>query len=115
MENNQPSSSLLQKKTNFQSIEEFMKEQDELDAVRLAAQKAALPLSPSSTPPSKKARRTVDIDALALESKALEEIGDFNWIGRLLGKLSRNNAVGHQLTESRISGCEPSCRWTEIS
>ena len=76
-----------------------MKEQDELDAVRLAAKKAALPLSPSSTPPPKKVRKTVDINALTLESKALEEIGDFNWIGRLLGKLSRNNAIDRQLTE----------------
>jgi hypothetical protein len=70
------------RKTNFQSIEEFMREQDELDAIKLAEAKARA----EATASSKKARKTIDIEALALEARALEEIGETNWIGRLHGE-----------------------------
>jgi hypothetical protein len=78
-----PSSSQSEERTNFQSIEEFMREQDELDAMRLTTREAP---TPSSTPPSRKARKAIDIEALSLEANALEEIGETNWIGKLLGK-----------------------------
>jgi hypothetical protein len=89
MENIQPSpSNLPPRKTNFQSIEEFMQQQDELDAARLATRKTSAAPVPSSTWPSKKARKTIDIEALALEATVLDEIGDINWIGRLQGQSS---------------------------
>jgi hypothetical protein len=70
------------RKTNFQSIEEFMREQDEIDAIKLAEANARA----EAATPSKKARKTIDIEALALEARALEEIGETNWIGRLHGE-----------------------------
>jgi hypothetical protein len=75
-----------QRKTDFQSMEEFLKEQDELDALTLEKTKASSSPTTSSAPCSKKARRSINIEALTSEAKALEEIGDGNWIGRLLGK-----------------------------
>ena len=86
MENSQPPPNAPRSKTNFQSMEEFLKEQDKLDALAQVQNKASSPPTPSSTPPSKKTRRTIDIEALSAEARALEEIGDTNWIGRLLGK-----------------------------
>jgi len=63
-----------------------LKEQDELDALTLEKTKASSPPTTCSAPPSKKARRAINIEALTSEARALEEIGDGNWIGRLLGK-----------------------------
>lgn len=85
-----PSSAAPQRKTHFQSMEEFLKEQDELDATRLAAQKPSDLHTPSSSPPLKKARRTIDLDTLSVEAAAIREIGDTNWVGRLLGMFSRH-------------------------
>lgn len=86
-------------RANFQSIEEFMKEQDELDAARLATGKSISPPTPTNTPPSKKVRRAIDVEALSLEARALEEIGDTNWTGRLLGKPPRTKRLNCPLTE----------------
>ena len=85
MQDNPPSS--LPKRTEFQSMDDFMREQDQIDAIRLAARKASPPLN---QPPAKKIKKTVDLEALALETTAILELGDSNWTGRLQGTSSRS-------------------------
>jgi hypothetical protein len=97
MENSSSSTTVPQRKTNFQSMEDFMKEQDELDAIRLAAQESSALHTPSGSPPLKKARKSIDVESLTVEANAIEEIGDTNWIGRLLGKYLRDTTFGHHL------------------
>ena len=45
----------------------------------------ASPASPAS-PAHKKVKILPDLDVLRAERDALEELGDTNWVGRLLGK-----------------------------
>lgn len=97
MEDSSSSASGPGRKTHFQSMEDFMKEQDELDAIRLAAQKSSALHPPSSSPLSKKARKLIDVEALTAEANAIEEIGNTNWVGRLLGKYWSDTPVGHHL------------------
>ncbi len=67
------------KPIQLQSIEDFEREQDALDAERARTAKE----KPQPLP--KKAKKTVDLNALAAEQVAREEMGDVNWVGRLLG------------------------------
>lgn len=98
MENNTASDAST-RRTHFQSIEDFLREQDGLDAARLATTQPSSPLTQSHTPPTKKARRLIDVDSLAVEASAVREIGDINWVGRLLGKALRYESVVLALTD----------------
>ncbi|KAH8658659.1 hypothetical protein BGZ60DRAFT_383316 [Tricladium varicosporioides] len=60
----------------LQNIEDFEKEQAEKDASR---DKEA----PAKSLPKQKKQRVIDVNAIAAEAKALEEIGRINWIGKL--------------------------------
>jgi hypothetical protein len=71
----------IYKPIQLQSIEDFEKEQDALDAEKARAAK----VNPQPLP--KRAKKTVDLDALAAEQQARDEIGNTNWVGRLLGLL----------------------------
>lgn len=97
MENSSLSTTVPQRKTHLQSMDDFMKEQDELDAIRLAAQEPSALYTPSGSPPLKKARKSIDVETLTVEANAVEEIGDINWIGRLLGKDLRDTHIDHRL------------------
>jgi hypothetical protein len=75
--------------TNFQSIDDFVREQEALDAVKSAQMKsrAQALLSNTKTKPKSKIKRVqVDVEAVAAEARAVAELGDTNWAGRLLGK-----------------------------
>lgn len=85
-----------------------MKEQDKLDALAQVQNKASSPLTPSSTPPSKRTRRAIDIEALSAEARALEEIGDTNWIGRLLEYRAVNRPVDGLKYIDNVVGTAPS-------
>jgi len=65
----------------FQDIDEWVKEQDVLDA-----QKASQG-SPKPVPIAKKSKHVVDVEAIAAEQLALEEMGNDNWVGKLQRKL----------------------------
>lgn len=90
-------------RTNFQSIEDFMKEQDELNAGK--ASNAAVQLAVNSTKKQKKAFLQAERDLVEAEKKqkkaareaekksaeeqaneAVKELGVENWVGKLLGK-----------------------------
>lgn len=62
----------------LQSIEDFEREQDALDAERARTAKLTQPLP-------KRAKKSIDAAALAAEQRARDEIGEVNWVGRLLG------------------------------
>jgi hypothetical protein len=69
----------------LQSIEDFEKEMDALDAV-----KARNALTKPPQPLSKKPKRTIDAEAVSAEQRAREEIGNENWVGKLLGLFTLN-------------------------
>lgn len=67
----------------LQSIEDFEKEMDALDAVKAitASSKPIRRQNPQPLP--KKPKRTVDADALEVENRAKEEMGNEDWISKL--------------------------------
>ena len=65
--------------TMFRNIDDFMKEQEEIEQSKAKA-------VPSQIQPKKKATRVIDVEALANEARAIEELGEVNWTGKLLGK-----------------------------
>ncbi len=70
----------------FESLDVWMKQQDELSA-QIASEAAKNGLPTVLAPPGKKkAKRVIDINALGLEQQAVDETGDRNWIGKLMGK-----------------------------
>ena len=90
-------------RTNFQSIEDFMKEQDELDAQK--ASDAAVQLAVNPNKKQNKAFLQAERNLLKAEKKqkkaaleaerksaeergngAVKELGVENWVGKLLGK-----------------------------
>ncbi|KAA8568420.1 hypothetical protein EYC84_007453 [Monilinia fructicola] len=89
----------------FQSLDDFEKEQDELQAqVDQENSNAQLTKSRSGSPATKKAKNTPDVSAILLESQALAEMGNINWIGRLL-EYHQGKGIhpGPVYTEIRIS------------
>lgn len=74
------------RQTGLQSMEDFMREQDEADALRAAKVAANL-----ATLPSKKQRKAaLEAERKSVEqqaSEAVKGLGDVNWVGRLLGKI----------------------------
>jgi hypothetical protein len=84
----------------LQSIEDFMKEQDAIDA-----EKARTDVTMHAQLLPKKPKRTIDAEAVTAEQRAKEEIGNENWVGKLLG-LSISKAPGlpsHLLIRFRVS------------
>jgi hypothetical protein len=72
-------------RTNFQSIDDFMKEQEQLDAVKSAEMKARAKAALANSNIKKVKKAPVDVEAAAAEARAVAEIGETNWTGRLLG------------------------------
>lgn len=72
---------------NFQSLDDFMREQDQLDAVRSADMKAraAIALANPHSKKFKKAPPPLDAEVIAAEARAVAEIAQTNWTGRLGG------------------------------
>jgi hypothetical protein len=68
----------IYKPMQLQNIEDFEREQDALDAERARTAKLTHPLP-------KRAKKSIDVTALAAEQHARDEIGEVNWVGRLLG------------------------------
>jgi hypothetical protein len=84
------------RQTGLQSMEDFMREQDEADAqraVELAANLAAFP--------SKKQRKAaLEAERKAIEqqaSEAVKGLGAVNWVGRLIGDLITLNSSKNTL------------------
>ena len=73
----------------FQSLEDFIREQDQLDAVRSAEMRAraatALAYSNPNSKKFKKAPPAIDVEVVAAEARAVAEIAATNWTGRLGG------------------------------
>ncbi|KAG9244872.1 hypothetical protein BJ878DRAFT_459455 [Calycina marina] len=70
----------------FRSLEDFVREQDQLDSTRSQHMKQAAANALAQGPqrrPRKKAPSAVDQEAIAAEARAVAEIGDTNWTGRL--------------------------------
>jgi hypothetical protein len=78
----------LQKRMELQSIEDFEAEMDVLDA----AKGMTATTKPISQHLPKKPKRTIDAGALEAERKAREEMGNENWIGKLLGLFPSNSS-----------------------
>lgn len=74
----------------FQGMDDWVKEQDALEAKKVDAKEAAKKenVKPTIPPPAKKAKHMPDLEALAIEKEATEEMGDENWIGKLQRKTS---------------------------
>ena len=68
-------------RTNFQSIDDFMKEQDNLDTIKRVEMKTSVQ---AISVPRKKAK--IDVEVQALEARALDECGETNWVGKLSGR-----------------------------
>jgi hypothetical protein len=66
-----------------------MREQEQLDAVKSAELKARAQAALANSNPKKFKKAPVDVEAVAAEARAVAEIGETNWTGRLLGKLLR--------------------------
>jgi hypothetical protein len=73
---------------SFQSIEDFMREQTAKDPQKAAELKAIADARLANSRPTKKLKSKAPVDerAVALEARALAEMGDTNWTGRLGGK-----------------------------
>lgn len=67
------------------SIEDFMKQQDAIDHVKSQELKAIAAAKLANSRPGKKNRRPIDEAAIAAEARAVAELGDTNWTGRLGG------------------------------
>jgi hypothetical protein len=78
----------LQKRMELQSIEDFEAEMDVLDAAK--GMTATTKPIPQHLP--KKPKRTIDAGAFEAERKAREEMGNENWIGKLLGLFPSNSS-----------------------
>lgn len=73
----------------FKDMDVWVAEQEAKAAAEEAKKKAnSKPIEPATAPPAKKAKNVVDIEALAVERLAVEEMGDTNWIGLLQRKKS---------------------------
>jgi hypothetical protein len=68
-------------RTNFQSIDDFMKEQDNLDAIKHVETKTSVQ---AMSLPRKKVK--IDVEVQALEARAIDECGETNWVGKLSGR-----------------------------
>jgi len=79
----EPLPSAVSQRVQFQSIEDFEKEQDALDELKATEADVKAKLQPPTK--KQKKQKTVDLEVLAIEAQAMEEIGDVNWVGRLLG------------------------------
>ncbi|RDL40611.1 uncharacterized protein BP5553_00590 [Venustampulla echinocandica] len=87
----------------FQTMDDFIKEGDEREAVLLASKPP-----PKTQPLGKKQKRVVDIEALTAEARALEAIGDTNWIGKLNEYRSSHPPLeGLTYTENTITESTP--------
>ncbi|CZR54452.1 uncharacterized protein PAC_04336 [Phialocephala subalpina] len=77
--NPQPSEVVKVAPTSYQSMDEYMKEQDELD------QQLKQSTGSPQGPPAKKQRKSISLnkEELAFERKVEEVLGDENWIGTL--------------------------------
>jgi hypothetical protein len=73
-------------RAQFQSIDDFMREQEQLDAVKSAEMKARAQAVLANSNTKKFKRPPVDAEAAAAEARAVAELGQINWTGRLLGK-----------------------------
>jgi len=73
----------------FQSLEDFIREQDQLDAVKSAEMRArAATVLAYANPNSKKFKKAppaIDAEVVAAEARAVAEIAATNWTGRLGG------------------------------
>ena len=95
-------------RTNFQSIEDFMKEQDELDTQKASG--AIINLDTNLSKEQKRASLQVERERLGVEKKLKKEAADAekrfveeqaneavnglgveNWVGKLLGRSSLTN------------------------
>lgn len=65
-----------------------MKEQEQLDAVKSAEMKARAKAALANSNIKKVKKAPVDVEAVAAEARAVAEIGETNWTGRLLGEFS---------------------------
>ncbi|KAI9646203.1 hypothetical protein NHQ30_005643 [Ciborinia camelliae] len=89
----------------LQNLDDFEKEQDELqkqlDQEKINAQLRKLQ---SGSPAIRRAKNTPDVASILLEVQALEEMGETNWVGRLL-EYHQANAIfpGTEYTEFQIS------------
>ncbi|KAB8297181.1 hypothetical protein EYC80_002559 [Monilinia laxa] len=98
----------------FQSLDDFEKEQYELQAqIDQGNSNAQLTESRSGSPATKKTKKTPDVSAILIESRALMEMGDINWIGRLL-EYHQGKGInpGPVYTEIRISEQRFACSVT---
>jgi len=73
------------RRANFQSIEDFMREQEQLDAVKSAELKARAQATLANSNPKKYKKKEIDVEVAAAEARGVAEIGETNWTGRLLG------------------------------
>ncbi|KAH8595693.1 hypothetical protein B0O99DRAFT_686679 [Bisporella sp. PMI_857] len=78
-----PPSQIPQVSRTFQSIEDFVREQDQLDAVKSAELKARAATALANSNPKKFKKAPIDVEAVAAEARAVAEIEDTNWTGRL--------------------------------
>ena len=104
-------------RTQFQSIEDFVKEHEELEAPKASQEKQK-----PQPQPKKKPKKEVDGETLATEARAVEELGDVNWVGRLLGWRSNpfwfgisNVLIAFQNTAMSIHQLMASLMWTAPS
>ena len=63
-----------------------MKEQEALDSVKAAEMKARAKAALANSNPKKVRKVPIDVEAAAAEARAVAEIGETNWTGRLLGE-----------------------------
>lgn len=86
----------------FQSLSDFEKEQDDLQAqINRDNLNAKFTTSQSVSPANRRAKITPDVAGILLENQALEEMGGINWVGKLL-EYHQANAINPTAEYSEI-------------
>ncbi|TGO28041.1 hypothetical protein BPAE_0033g00430 [Botrytis paeoniae] len=95
----------------FQSLSDFEKEQDELQAQIDQDNLSVQPTrSRTGLPAASRPRNVPDVSGILLEEQALQEMGNTNWVGKLLEYHQANaiipppEYIEHQVSEQRF-GC----------
>lgn len=73
------------RQTELQSMDDFMREQNEADALKVAK----LPANLAANPTKKQQKAALEAERKTVEQQATEavkELGAVNWVGKLLGK-----------------------------
>lgn len=74
-------------RAHLMSIDDFMKEQEQFDAVGSADLKARAKAALANSNIQRFRKSPIDTEAAAAEARAVAEIGETNWTGRLIGEL----------------------------